>query len=147
MVRYQLSFADGVALFGKYTSDWGGVATQWRFDAIKDGKVIKSVVKGASAKLRLEAIPSAERLRMGDTYDMAAVRIRIVDEFGNIAPYAQLPVTLNTEGSITLVGPSVVTAEGGMCGTYLRTDGRRGEAKLTISCPQTQPVLLQFTIE
>ena len=147
MVRYQLSFADGVALFGKYTSDWGGAATQWRFDAIKDGKVIKSVVKGASAKLRLEAIPSAERLCMGDTYDMAAVRIRIVDEFGNIAPYAQLPVTLNTEGSITLVGPSVVTAEGGMCGTYLRTDGRRGEAKLTISCPQTQPVLLQFTIE
>ncbi len=33
MVRYKMSFADGVALYGKYVGNWGGAATRWRFDA------------------------------------------------------------------------------------------------------------------
>ena len=35
----------------------------------------------------------------------------------------------------------------GMTGTYLRTVGTAGEALLTVSAPQTQPVALRFTIE
>ena len=34
-------------------------------------------------------------------------------------------------------------AEGGMTGTYLRTVGTAGEALLTVSAPQTQPVVLR----
>jgi len=34
-----------------------------------------------------------------------------------------------------------------MTGTYLRTVGTAGEAALTVSAPQTQPVVLRFTIE
>ena len=80
------------------------------------------------------------------TYDMAAVRIRILDEHGNVAPYAQLPVQLTLEGDARLIGPRVVTAEGGMTGTYLKTLGRTGEARLTITTDQTEPVVLIFKI-
>ena len=82
----------------------------------------------------------------GDTYDMAAVRIRILDEFGNIAPYAQLPVKLSLEGPVELVGPDVVTAEGGMTGTYIKTTGETGEAVLTVSTAQTDSVQVRFTL-
>ena len=51
------------------------------------------------------------------------------------------------EGSAALVGPQTTVAEGGMTGTYLRTMGTAGEALLTVSAPQTQPVVLRFTIE
>ena len=77
---------------------------------------------------------------------MASVRIRILDEHGNIAPYAQLPVQLTLEGEAELVGPSVVTAEGGMTGTYLKTTGGTGEARLTIHTDQTEDVTLIFKI-
>ena len=77
---------------------------------------------------------------------MAAVRIRILDENGNPAPYAQLPVHLHLEGDAELAGPEVVTAEGGMTGTYIRTTGRAGQAKLTISTDQTDPVEILFYI-
>ena len=50
------------------------------------------------------------------------------------------------EGAAELVGPSVVTAEGGMCGTYIRTNGNSGKAKLTISTMQTPPVEIEFTV-
>ena len=134
MLHYKMSFEDGVALYGKYVGNWGGEATRWRFDAVQDGNVVRSVTLCPSAKLQ-------------DTYDMAAVRVRILDENGTPAPYAQFPVQFAVEGSAALVGPQTAVAEGGMTGTYLRTVGTAGEALLTVSAPQTQPVVLRFTIE
>ena len=146
MVRYKMSFQDGVALYGKYVGNWGGAATVWRFDAIKDGEVVKSVTCSPNTALHLEATPSSRVLREGASYDMAAVRIRILDGNGNTAPYAQLPVRLTLEGPAQLVGPDVVTAEGGMCGTYIRTTGESGTAKLTVSAHGLEPVTVEFTV-
>lgn len=147
MVRYKMSMDDGVALYGKYVGNWGSEATVWRFDAIESGEVVASVTRCPSASLHLEVKASHTELNEGDTYDMAAVRIRILDEFGNVTPYAQLPVKLRLEGNAELVGPDVVTAEGGMCGTFIRTTGEPGEAALTISTEQTKPVTLHFSIQ
>ena len=147
MVRYKMSYKDGVALYGKYVGNWGGASTVWRFDAIKNGKVVKSVTCCPSAKLHLEATASHTALCEGDTYDMAAVRIRVLDEFGNIAPYAQIPVRLKPEGNAKLVGPDVAVAEGGMCGTYIRTTGIPGSAKLTISADGLSPITVEFVVQ
>lgn len=147
MVHYKMTFQDGYDLYGKYVGNWGGAATVWRFDAISDGKVVASVTKCPSAKLHLEATPSHTRLTEGEVYDMAAVRIRLLDEYGNLAPYAQLPVTFAVTGPAELVGPAAVTLEGGACGTYLRTTGRAGTATLTLSAAQTEPITLTFEIK
>ena len=147
MLRYKMTFKDGVALYGKYVSNWGGEATKWRLDAVTNGTVTASVTCCPSAKLHLDAIPSKMVLEEGDTYDMAAVRIRIKDEFGNITPYAQLPVRLTLEGPAELVGPDIVTAEGGMCGTYVKTTGISGKAVLTISTYGLEPIVLEFEVK
>ena len=78
---------------------------------------------------------------------MAAVRIRILDENGNLAPYAMLPVTLSLHGPAELVGPTAVCAEGGMTGTYVKTVGMTGDAVLTITTAQTEAITIHFTIE
>ena len=147
MLRYKMAFKDGVALYEKYVGNWGGEATRWRFDAVQDGNVVRSVTLCPSAKLHLEVKASRTTLQEQDTYDMAAVRVRILDENGTPAPYAQFPVQFTVEGSAALVGPQTAVAEGGMTGTYLRTVGTAGEAVLTVSAPQTQPVAVRFTIE
>ena len=146
MVRYKMSFKDAVALYGKYVGNWGGEATVWRFDAIEGGKVTASVTCCPSAKLHLEVKASHTELREGDTYDMAAVRIRVLDEYGNVAPYAQLPLMLDLEGAAQLVGPRVVAAEGGMTGTYIRTIGESGTAKLTVSADGLETVEIMFEV-
>ena len=147
MVKYGMKYADAVALYGKYIGNWGGEATVWRLDAEKDGDIVASYICSPSAKLHLEAKASHLLLEEGDTYDMAAVRIRILDENGNVAPYAQLPVQFTLEGPAELVGPTVVTAEGGMTGTYIKTTGTSGEVKLTIATAQTEPVEVVFAVK
>lgn len=147
MIRYKMKFQDGYDLYGKYVGNWGGESTVWRFDAIKNGKTVASVTKCPSAKLHLSLTASHTRLTEGEVYDMAAVRIRLLDENGNLAPYAQLAVSLTLTGEAELVGPSVIALEGGSCGTYIRTVGREGSAVLTVSTPQTGEEQVNFTIE
>ncbi len=146
MVRYGLKLSDGVELYGKYVGNWGGEATQWRFEGVKDGKVVSSAVCCPNTRLRLEVTPSTAVLVEKNSYDMAAVRIRITDENGMPAAYAQLPVRLELEGPAELVGPDTVTAEGGMCGTYIRTKGEAGTARLTVRAGDLAPVTVEFTI-
>ena len=147
MARYKMTLEQGTALYGKYVGNWGGEATRWRFDAKKNGKVVLSQLYCPGRTLHLEAVASQHELREGDTYDMAAVRIRVLDENGHAAPYAQLPVTLRVEGALDLVGAPVVTAEGGMTGCYLRTKGETGEAALHIDAGQAGSVTLRFTVK
>lgn len=147
MARYGLKLQDGVDLYGKYVANWGGEATSWRFDGIKDGKTVTSVTCRPSAELRLEVKASRTALTEGASYDMAAIRVRILDENGNPAPYAQLPVTFTLSGAAELAGPAVAAAEGGMCGSYVRTLGRPGTAALTIHTEQTADVTINFTVE
>lgn len=146
MLRYGMTMADGVALYNRYIGNWGDESTVWRFDAMDGQDVIASVTCCPATRLHLEITPSQTRLHEDATYDMAAVRIRILDEHGNPAPYAQLPITFTLSGPAQLVGPEVVTAEGGMTGTYLRTIGQTGTAQLTISAPDLPPVTLNFQI-
>lgn len=146
MTRYGMKYQDGVELYNKYVANWGGEATVWRFDAVKDGRTAESVTCRPSTRLHLEVRVSHTALTERNSYDMAAVRVRVLDENGNPAPYAQLPVTFAPSGEAELTGPSVVTAEGGMCGTYVRTRGRAGDASLTVHTEQTEDVTVRFTV-
>ena len=147
MVRYGMMVEDGTRLYGKYIGNWGDSVTRWRFEAKKAGCESVTRVKQPTAELKLEAVPSSTELFEGDIYDMAAVRIRVLDGNGAVSPYAQLPIKLELTGEAELIGPDIITAEGGMCGCYVKTNGRRGEARLKISSPQTEPIVIDFRIK
>ena len=145
--KFGITWDEIVRLYGKYIGGWGDKSMHWRMDAVKDGQVVSSVTCCPSTALHLDVRVSKTQLQEGDTYDMAAVRVRILDAYGNPAVYAQLPVIFSLEGAGELVGPTVVTAEGGMCGTYIRTTGQSGSIKLTIHTTQTNAVALELSAQ
>ena len=145
--KYKMTMADAMELYGKYVGSWGMSATVWRVDAKKNGTVVKSATCCPSHQLFLEVTPSTVVLQEGDTYDMAAVRIRVLNEFGNVTPFASLPMQLKLEGPAQLVGPDLIAAEGGMCGTYLRTVGQTGKVTLTVTTPRTPAVTVEFEVK
>ena len=78
---------------------------------------------------------------------MAAIRVRILDEWGCVASYAQLPVRFVADGNVALLGPDSATAEGGMCGAYVRTIGQTGPGILVVSAPGLESVTVEFAVD
>jgi len=146
MVRYGVGPKTLVKLYLKYAETWGVVSPVYRFEAIKDGQVVASATKQSSARLHLEASASHTDLAEGDTYDVASVRLRVADHNGNTAAYSSLALNLTVSGPATLIGPSVVTAEGGLCGTYVKTTGAPGPVTLTVQGGQAGSLAIQFTV-
>ncbi|MCR5802352.1 MAG: glycoside hydrolase family 2 protein [Lachnospiraceae bacterium] len=143
---YHMKWADAMNLFNKYVGDWGGSVKAYRFEAIKDGKVVATVTKDVVTKLHLEARADHTDLVETRTYDVAEVRLRMMDEYDNVVPFFDEPVLLKTEGPIEIVGPSIISLKGGMGGTYVRTTEGQGAATLKIQCTQGAQVKIPFTV-
>jgi beta-galactosidase len=147
MFKEHLTLEVGARLYYKYIGSWGGQSTSFRFDAIRDGKVMKSVTKSPNQKVKLLASTDTNELYEKATYDVAAIRIRAIDEIGNQLLYYQEPIELRVEGAVEIIGPTIISLKGGMGGTYIRTLGQSGTGALIISQPQLGEERIEFIVK
>ncbi len=143
---YQMTVDQIIGLYGKYVENWGAKSSVYRFDAIVNGEVVKTVTKAPMDKISLEIEVSHTNLHEGNSYDVAVVRIRAVDENGNLLPYSNEAIKLTSEGPIELIGPDIFSLRGGMGAFYVKTTGEKGEAKVRISCPRVEDKIIDFEI-
>lgn len=134
-------------LYGKYIGDWGGASTVYRFEAIRGGKVARTVVKQTMSSMTLEAIPSSTVLSERTSYDVAEVRLRAIDENGNLLPFCGEPIMISVDGPLQIVGPDITSLRGGMGGFYVKTVGTKGRAMVTVFSPAFESVRLEFRIK
>lgn len=146
LLMYRMNPDQVTDLYTRYVGDWGGASTCYRFEAVKDGVVVKTAVKEPMRKVALEAIPDHVDLTEEHTYDVACVRIRAVDQNGNVLPFYNEPVQLFVEGEGELIGPAVIALSGGMGGTYVKTTGKSGTIRLTVQSAQAEAVSVDFTV-
>lgn len=144
---YHMKPQQAVDLYTRYIGDWGGTSTVYRFEGMKDGKLVKTVTKEPMRSIYLMAKADHFHLREIHSYDVAAVRIQALDENGNLLNFCNEPVTLQIEGEARIIGPEVIGLQGGMGGTYIKTTGKPGKALLKIRTAQAEEVRLAFTIE
>lgn len=86
-------------------------------------------------------------LREKNSYDVALVRIKAVDEFDNVLPFYNDSIILETKGQIELIGPSVISLSGGMGGAYIKTVGKSGKGSLIIKMINGENQTVEFAIE
>ena len=137
---------DGLRLYNLYVASWGGQVVRWRFDAVKDERVIASTTRCPGERLLLKVRADTLRLTDGPSWDMATVRIRAVNEYGSVRSWCARSLHLHAEGAVELIGPAAVPLTGGMAGCYLRTRGIAGEGRLTIETDGAEPVTLTFRV-
>ncbi len=146
MARYGMTFDDAYRLYGKYVGNWGDAAIEYRFDAVKDGVVVKSVRKSPARARVLRAETPTTQLREGETYDATLVRIAMTDQNGNVLPFYNGALRITAEGPIRLIGAEHNMLRGGLGGVIVRTTGGQGAAKVTIEAEGTAPVEIAFTV-
>ncbi len=151
MLFGHLKYDDAVNIFNKYVGDWGGSVKIFRFDAIKDGKVVKSVTKAPAKEVHLQVDASHTKLVHSKSYDTALVRIKAVDQYGNTVSFFNEPVELKATGNIEIIGPSLTCFRGGMTGVYVKTSpslekGETSVASLEIKNAQCESATVKFDV-
>jgi len=132
VARYHMKMSDAVELYNRYIGDWGGSSTAYRFEAIRDGEVVKELCMKPMTSWHIKAVIDHTQLEEAETYDVAAVRLTAVDENDNVLHFFNDPVELSAEGPIEIIGPRIVSLQGGMGGTYIRTIGQAGEGSISV---------------
>ena len=128
-----MKMTEAVDLYNKYVGDWGGEFKTYRFEAIKNGEILKTKTITPVTATGLEVECDRVVLKEIESYDVACVRIRAVDQNHNVLYYCNEPVILKIEGNAELIGPSVVGLSGGCGGTSVKTIGKAGSARLTVT--------------
>ena len=138
---------EAVPLFNKFVGDWGGASKEYRFEAIKNGQVVKTVTKAPAVTPRIEAKASHTLLTELHTYDVADIRVKLVDQNDNQLFFFSQPVSFEIEGPFEIIGPKTVCPMGGATGVYVKSIGEDGDGYLTISAEGIEPVKICLSAE
>ena len=141
MAKYKLSYAELVAYWNKHVGSWGGIAKRYRYDGIKDGKVVKSVTIGPSYKFDLNLTTNKNELVNEDTYDTLRISLEYVDEYNSIMEYANKPINVSVSGPIELIGESSQVLNGGKLSLYIKSKQEKGTGKVTIKLEDITKVI------
>lgn len=147
VVLHHVSPSKAVPIYNKFIGDWGGESREYKFEAIKDGQVVKTVKKAAVKKAHIEAKVSHTLLTEIHTYDVSHIRITIVDQNDNQLYFFNQPISFECEGPFEIIGPSTVSPMGGATGVYIKSIGEDGDGKLTIKCDGLEPVQIGLSAE
>ncbi|NLB40567.1 MAG: hypothetical protein GX812_04340, partial [Erysipelotrichaceae bacterium] len=133
MFKHRMSYDELVDLWNKYVGMWGAKLMVFKFKAYKDGKLVASKMFGQSTEFSLKARANKNVLLNADTYDVARVEIGLFDQYETLCNYSTLPLFIKTRGPIQIIGPSIITLNGGRISVYVRSLKQRGKAALEIS--------------
>ena len=133
MLKEHMNLEEGTRLYNKYIGNWGDSVTTFRFEAIKDQKIVKVIEKKPVNQPRLIMSVDTTWLQEEETYDVVGIRITMVDESGNHLSYYQEPITLEAWGAIELIGPKTISLKGGSAGSFVKTKGIKGVGGVRIT--------------
>ena len=146
MMSLHLTFKDAERLYKKYVGNWGGNTTVYKFEAIKNDQVVKTIIKEPVMKVSIVCDVSHTELVEDHTYDVAAIRIRAVDNNGNVLPYYNEPLVLEASEGVKLIGPSIISLKGGMGGTYVKSVTGFDKGSLRIKGNNVEDINIEFSI-
>jgi beta-galactosidase len=121
------------------SAGWGGDWQPLELRGFLGGKQVATKQishDGQPARLELSA---DDKVIFADGSDMTRIALRIVDEFGNILPFAMQPVTLEITGPGVLVGENPHSMPGGRGGVYIRSTQRAGKITVTATTARLKP--------
>ncbi len=132
MLFHHVNYQKGYELYGKYIGNWGSKEIVYKFEAIRDNRIIKTINLSKAREKRIICNPSSLVLNENHTYDVALVRIKAVDQNDNILSYYNEGFKAEASLGIDLIGGNIQTFRGGYTGIYVKSNGKSDKGLLTI---------------
>ena len=135
MLFNHVNYQKGYELYGKYIGNWGSKEIVYTFEAIRNNKVFKTINLSKARTLHLDYDVTSTKLIHKDTYDVALIRIKALDQNDNILPYYNEPFEVKASQGIEVIGPKLVSFKGGYSGVFVKTNGKDKKGLLEINTP------------
>jgi beta-galactosidase len=130
--KYKLTIDQGVEMFFKYTSGWGSTKLSYRFEGYKNEQLVQTVIKENLTSSHYIVDSMRDKLIIGDSYDVLSLTVKKVDQHHQILPYACDAIKIETNKHIELIGPNVISLQGGAIGFYVKSKSKgKGIIKIT----------------
>jgi beta-galactosidase len=145
-LRNRLSLGELAGIVTKYAIGWGRENERFRLEGIIAGKtVIERTYGGDACATSLEVKPDDDILAAGD-WDTTRIAVRALDQYGNKNPYVAEALSISVEGPAKLIGPALVPLVGGGTAFWIRTTGKAGMVKITVTGGRFGPVATDIRI-
>jgi beta-galactosidase len=137
-----LKYSPFVVALGELFHRWGDL----RIEGYLQGKnVITRDFSGRGVDAKFTLVPDDTAL-VADGADSTRVVLRVMDEFGNIRPFAADPVKLEVQGPGELIGDNPFALVGGTGAVWIRAQEEPGQVTLTATHPYLGKQEVQFQI-
>ena len=128
-----MTIDEAAHLYEKYVGKWGLESLTYKFEAVKDQLVVATKIVGDSETSDLYISVDDEVLSESETYETTRFVVEHKDEHGNPMYYSNEVINVEVEGPVKLIGPNNLALIGGSIGFYVKTVGKTGRAKITIT--------------
>jgi len=147
LLRYGLTLDQAEALISGFTLAWGQTDETWDLVGFVGGAEVARHRYGGDARAdRLTVTADDAVLSLGESWDTTRVVLRLEDQYGNLTPYASEAVTIDVEGPLRILGPSLIPLVGGCAAFWVRTTGQTGEATVTVRSSRFGVQLLALAV-
>ena len=160
LFKNKLSMQDGENLMGQFVLGWGSADESWELVGIVGGKeVARRRYGGDSVATRLLVKADDEVLLsgggrelasgepLGEAWDATRVEVRLVDQYGNLCPFAADSVDLEVSGPGRILGPTRMPLMGGCLAFWVRTTGKKGRLDITVRSARVAAAAIAVTVE
>ncbi|MFT5879167.1 MAG: beta-galactosidase [Moritella sp.] len=144
--KNRLTITDAVALFTKYIGNWGDATATYHIEGYQKDRCVMSKASGKSRQSSLMLCADNNQLTQDTTYDVTRVVVRCQDEDGALQLYANTPLQITVNSTITLIGPDCIALIGGRAAFWVKTNGKSGVGIISIDSPQYKHQQIQLQV-
>lgn len=133
MIKGKMTISDTIDLITQYFANWGNEQPEYKFEGYIKDKLVATVVKSPSNECIISAKADKNLLIEDETYDVTRIELVATDKNNNRLNFAMNAVNVSVEGAARIIGPSEFSLLGGARAFWIRTVGKSGDVKVTIT--------------
>ncbi len=129
--KYKMTYDQGVMMFYRYIGGWGSQKMSYRFEGYQNQQLMKTKYKENNEMFEYVLDIKKRELKIEDTYDVARCTISKVNQAEELVHYSFDPVEISVTGALELIGPNLISLQGGVVGFWVKTKSR-GKGKIEV---------------
>ncbi|MFZ4617941.1 MAG: glycoside hydrolase family 2 protein [Rectinemataceae bacterium] len=126
LARKRMSYADAEKLVQRFTMGWGQSDESVELVGFVKGEEVARRRYGGDARATVLEMVADDAAINADGIDVTRIVLRLLDQYGNIHPFAQEALQLSAEGPGCIIGPRLVPLSGGVTAFWLRSAAQKG---------------------